>query len=274
MSAYFAAAVGVAGEGAGGTAAQAATNAVTNTSIGCSGDSLKISTKGRRLSQVASCLARSSLFSGGAYRTLRAQSSRCRDRLSAPIAVTWLIKLYVARIVKAGPAVPIVVAATGDAVKSGLVQSYSRPGGNVTGVSGQLLELSAKRMELLKETFPAMRSVTTLWNPARGDNAAEVEAMKGAAGKLGVVLNSQQVRDPQELELVLNTMVRGPGRALTDAGDSLLSGEHDAIVKFAASNKMPAIYDDREYVAAGGLMSYGPICLASIAEPRNMSTRY
>ena len=159
---------------------------------------------------------------------------------------------------RATSTIPIVVAATGDAVKSGLVQSYSQPGGNVTGVSGQLLELSAKRMELLKEAFPAMRNVTAIWNPARGDNAAEVEAMRGAAGKLGAVLDSQQVRDPQELELVLNTMVGGPGRALTNAGDSLLSSHHDAIVRFAASNKMPAIYDDREYVDAGGLMSYGP----------------
>ena len=159
---------------------------------------------------------------------------------------------------RATSTIPIVVAATGDAVKSGLVQSYSRPGGNVTGVSGQLLELSAKRMELLKETFPAMRSVTALWNPARGDNALEVDAMKVEAGRLGVVLDSQQVRDPQELELVMNTMARGPGRALTDSGDSLLSSQHDAIVKFAAANKMPAIYDDREYVDAGGLMSYGP----------------
>jgi putative tryptophan/tyrosine transport system substrate-binding protein len=159
---------------------------------------------------------------------------------------------------RATSTIPIVVAATGDAVKSGLVQSYSRPGGNVTGVSGQLLELSAKRMELLKEAFPAMRSVTALWNPVRGDNALEVDAMKAAAEKLGVVLDSQQVRDLHELELVLNTMPRGPGRALTDSGDALLSSQHDAIVKFAAANKMPAIYDDREYVDAGGLMSYGP----------------
>ena len=82
--------------------------------------------------------------------------------------------------------------------------------------------------------------------------------MRGAAGKLGVVLDSQQVRDPQELELVLNTMVVGPGRALTNAGDSLLSSHRDAIAKFAASNKMPAIYENREYVDAGGLMSFGP----------------
>jgi putative tryptophan/tyrosine transport system substrate-binding protein len=159
---------------------------------------------------------------------------------------------------RATSTIPIVVAATGDAVKSGLVQSYSRPGGNVTGVSGQLLELSAKRMELLKETYPALRNVTALWNPARGDNAAEVEAMKGAAGKLGVTLESQQVRDPQELDVVLNAMVRGPGWGLTDAGDSMLSSEHGVILKFAAFNRMPAIYDDREYVDAGGLMSYGP----------------
>jgi len=159
---------------------------------------------------------------------------------------------------RATSTIPIVVAATGDAVKSGLVKSYSRPGGNVTGVSGQLLELSAKRMEMLKETFPTVRNVTALWNPARGDNAAEVESMKGTAVALGIVLDSQQVRDPQELDVVLSTMARGPGRALTDSGDSMLSSQHDAIVKFAAANKIPAIYDDREYVDAGGLMSYGP----------------
>jgi putative tryptophan/tyrosine transport system substrate-binding protein len=156
--------------------------------------------------------------------------------------------------------IPIVVAATGDAVKSGLVQSYARPGGNVTGVSGQLLELSAKRIELLKESFPATKNVTALWNPARGDNALEIDAMASIARNLGMQFTSREVRDREELELTLTTTPYGPGQALTDAGDSLLSSPEGlpAIIKFASEKRLPAIYDDRGYVDAGGLMSYGP----------------
>ena len=96
--------------------------------------------------------------------------------------------------VKFTSTIPIVVAATGDPVTAGLVSSLARPGGNVTGVSAMLLDLSAKRMAILKEAFPKGSRATVLWNPGRPDNVPEVLAMQDAAKALGVRLDSQPVR--------------------------------------------------------------------------------
>jgi putative ABC transport system substrate-binding protein len=154
--------------------------------------------------------------------------------------------------------IPIVVAATGDPVRFGLVASLSKPGGNVTGVALQLLELSAKRVEMLKEVFPAMARATVIWNPIRGDNEAEVDAMRAEARKRGVVLESQQVRDPEELEVALDAISKGRSQALMVSSDTLTGSQTPRLIAFAARTRLPGFYDNRDYVDAGGLMSYGP----------------
>lgn len=154
--------------------------------------------------------------------------------------------------------IPVVVAATGDAVKAGLVESLAKPGGNVTGVSNQLLELSGKRIQMLKEVVPSLKRATILWNPVRGDNRLEAEAMQAAARDLGVQLDSKQVRDAGEFDAALAAMSRDGTQAFTESGDTLMSSETHRLIDFSVKNRMPAIYDDRGYADAGGLMSYGP----------------
>ena len=159
---------------------------------------------------------------------------------------------------RATTTIPVVVAATGDPVKSGLVASMARPGGNITGVSASLLDLSAKRMEILQEVAPGITRATVLWNPVRGDNAVEVAVMQDAARRLGIQLQSQQVRGRDEIELALDAMVKERAQGLTESGDPFIYTYAPELVSFAARTRTPAVYDNRYFVDAGGLMSYGP----------------
>ena len=154
--------------------------------------------------------------------------------------------------------IPIVFAAAGDPVKAGIVASLGRPGGNATGLAVQLLELSAKRMELLKEITPGMTRATVLWNPVRPDNAPEVAALQDSARKIGVTVESQQVRSRDEMDVAFDAILKGKSQAITETGDPMMASEAHRITEFANSARLPAIYDDRSYVDAGGLMSYGP----------------
>ena len=149
------------------------------------------------------------------------------------------------------------MAATGDPVAAGLVESLAHPGGNVTGVSMMSLPLSAKRVELLKQTFPKLTQTTVLWNPARPDNAPEVKSMQDAGARLGLRVQSDEIRSRDELAVKLDAVSWDGSQSLLNAGDPLLAGEARTITERAAAQKIPALYDDRIYVDMGGLMSYG-----------------
>ena len=154
--------------------------------------------------------------------------------------------------------IPIVMAATGDPVAAGLVETLARPGGNVTGVSGMVLELSAKRVEILKSAFPRISHVTALWNPGRPDNRAEVKTMQEAGNRVGVNVHSTEVRTRVELASKLDALGWDGTQAILTTGDTLVAAERNAITDRATRLRLPAIYDDRVFVEAGGLMSYGP----------------
>jgi len=155
--------------------------------------------------------------------------------------------------------IPIVLAATGDPVMAGLVPNLARPGGNVTGVSAMLLELSAKRLALLKEAFPKVTRATILWNPGRPDNEPEVKAMQAAGRSLGITLESQPVRSRTELADFLDLLPTTKTEALMNSGDTLIGGAQMVpIVEAAAKMRIPALYEAREWVDQGGLMSFGP----------------
>ena len=154
--------------------------------------------------------------------------------------------------------IPVVVAATGDPVKSGLVASWAKPGGNITGLSASWLDLSAKRMQVLNEVAPNVKRAAVLWNPIRGDNAYEVEVMQDAGRKLGIELQSHQVRDREEMEVTLHAMARDGTQAVTETGDPIMFTYSRHVLDFADERRIPAIYDNRFFVDAGGLMSYGP----------------
>jgi putative ABC transport system substrate-binding protein len=155
--------------------------------------------------------------------------------------------------------IPIVMAATGDPVMAGLVPSLARPGGNITGVSAMLLDLSAKRVSLMKEAFPRVTRGTILWNPARPDNEQEIKAMQEAGRSVGLILESQVVRSRPELHDVLDMLPSSKTEALMNAGDTLVGGaQMPAIVQAAAKARIPALYETRQFTDIGGLMSFGP----------------
>jgi putative tryptophan/tyrosine transport system substrate-binding protein len=154
--------------------------------------------------------------------------------------------------------IPIVMAATGDPVAAGLAESFARPGGNVTGISGMMLELSAKRVGLMKEAFPKIKQVTAFWNPVRTDNRIEVKTMQDAGSRLAINVQSVEVRTHVELAAQLDAIGWDGTQAILTTGDTLVTSERATIAERAAKLGLPAIYDDRVYVEAGGIMSYGP----------------
>ena len=160
--------------------------------------------------------------------------------------------------IKVTKTIPIVMAATGDPVAAGLADSFAHPGHNVTGLSAMLLELSAKRLDLLKEAFPQVTHAAVIFNPERPDNLPEVAAMQAAARRRGVVLDEHPVRSRKELGDALATMTAQGTQALLNAGDTLVGSNAQVLVDYAASRRIPALFENREFVDKGGLMSYGP----------------
>ena len=157
--------------------------------------------------------------------------------------------------------VPIVFATGSDPVRDGLVSSLNRPGGNVTGVSFLAERLGAKRLELLRQLMATATNIAVL--VARGPDAAlERQDLEAAAQTLGQRLTISEVATDREIESGFTTFgARGAG-ALMVVGGAFMFSHRERIVALAAQHKMPASYPLREYVSAGGLMSYAP----SIAE--------
>ena len=154
-------------------------------------------------------------------------------------------------------AIPIVMTSAGDPVASGLVSSLARPGGNVTGLSLMVPELGGKRLQLLKEILPGLSRVAVLWNAANPYASLVVREMEATATTLGVQLQSLVVRGPDDFEGALAAATTGRAGALTAVEDPLTVTKRTQIVDFAAKSRLPAIYGVKEFVDAGGLMSYG-----------------
>jgi ABC-type uncharacterized transport system substrate-binding protein len=158
---------------------------------------------------------------------------------------------------RATSTLPIVFTA-GDPLRGGLIASFARPGGNITGVNIITIELNAKRLELLKEAVPGATRVAVLVNPANATSTPALKDMEGAARLLGVRLLLLHVRDKQELATAFSDMTRGRAEALAVMSDALFLAQRGQIVAAAAKDRVPAVYEFREFVDAGGLMSYGP----------------
>ena len=153
--------------------------------------------------------------------------------------------------------VPIVFAMGGDPVKAGLVASYSRPGGNVTGVSFFGGLLGAKRLELLHQLVPAATKIGVLLNLRSPETAAELADLRSAAPTFGLELIVLDASSDQDIEKAFDTFVeRGAGALVCGAG-SFLHSRRERLAMLAAGHGLPASYVLREFVSAGGLMSYG-----------------
>jgi putative tryptophan/tyrosine transport system substrate-binding protein len=146
-----------------------------------------------------------------------------------------------------------------DPVKAGLVESLARPGGNVTGLTNLGRELTAKRLELLKEAVPKLGRVAVLYDPAIRGNVLEVkENLPVAARVLGLTLRSSEMRDADGFEKVFAALnkQRPDGIYLAGAG-GLMRANRKRIARLALKSGIPAMYGNRDAVEAGGLMSYG-----------------
>jgi putative ABC transport system substrate-binding protein len=176
-------------------------------------------------------------------------------RLKVDVIVTRAIPGAVAA-KRTTTTIPIVFVGVADAVAAGLVGSLSRPGGNVTGLTSLAPELSGKRLELLKETFPKGSRIGVFRNPSnRGDPIIWNET-QAAAQTLGLQLQSLEARNQTELENAFDSTTRLGIHALLAVPDPFLQSHRKQIVDFAAKTRLPAIYTDPEYVEDGGLMSY------------------
>ena len=151
--------------------------------------------------------------------------------------------------------IAIVMADPGDAVELGLVASLARPGANVTGVTSLAPELATKRLGLLKEAFPKIEQVAVLWNAAIPPAEVALNELRTAAPMLGLQLQLMEVKGASALGDVLAALKRD--HALFVFPDPLMFGNRDSIVGFANKNWIPALFGAREFVEAGGLMSYG-----------------
>jgi putative ABC transport system substrate-binding protein len=154
--------------------------------------------------------------------------------------------------------IPIVMFGVGDPVSAGFVASIARPGGNITGLSQFSEKLSGKRLELLKEVLPGVSRVAVLWNPTNPSNAPQIAYTGVVAQALGVQLQSQEVRGPQDLESAFQAATRGRAGALITLDDLFIYAHRMRIVELAAKRRLPGMYGWPTFAEAVGLMSYGP----------------
>ena len=159
---------------------------------------------------------------------------------------------------RATTSIPIVFGLHGDPVGAGHVASLAKPGGNITGLATMAPDLSGKRLGLLKEAFPRIARVAVLWNSANRAKAEDWRETQGAAHALGVTLQSREVRGPDDFPSAFSSMTTQRPDAFLTLDDRLLLNSRTSIVAFAANQRLPAIYPQRDYTDAGGLMSYGP----------------
>jgi putative ABC transport system substrate-binding protein len=183
----------------------------------------------------------------------------------SPILAAELVRLQLDVIVASGPTlpalkqatstIPIVMAAASDPVGSGYVQSLGHPGGNITGLSLQATETTGKRLELLKEIVPGAAPVAVIWNKS---GVADWRAAEAAARDRAWKLLSLEIRDADELEGALRAAIEARAGAVLVFAASVLFPNARRVAELAAKSRLPAMYDLRPYVEAGGLFSYGP----------------
>ena len=158
---------------------------------------------------------------------------------------------------RASSAVPIVFAIVDDPVGSGLVTSLARPGGNVTGLSMQSTDLAGKRLALLREVVPGLRRLAIMANVDFPAAAQEMDEIQAAATKLGLDVATFELRRAEDIAPAFEAL-KGRGEALYVVGDALVITHRVQINTLALTARLPTIFLLREYVEAGGLMSYGP----------------
>jgi putative ABC transport system substrate-binding protein len=210
-----------------------------------------------------------------AYRSAEGDQSRLPDlaaelvRLPVDVIVTYSTPaIHAAK--QATATIPIVMAVSGDPVGTGFIASLARPGGNITGFTGGSVRLAGKRLELLKELVPEVSRIAVLWNPTNPGVALEWEATQEAARALGVRLHSPEVRRPDEFAPALANAQRAHAQALIVTAETLFGSHLSQLTDLVAKSRLPAIFPDRNFAQAGGLMTYG----ANVAEMFRRAATY
>ena len=203
----------------------------------------------------------------GQNMTIEHRSAQGKDERLPELAAE-LVRLKVELIVALEPpsarasksatdTIPIVMRSTDDPVRTGLVASLARPGGNITGVTSIATELIGKRLELLKEVVPRNSRIAILWNPDYKPGASGFKESESEARTLGIQVQSVEVRDPGDFEKAFKIATEGRAGGILPLRSPLIVRQAKRIAELAVKNRLPAAYDDREVVDVGGLMSYG-----------------
>jgi putative ABC transport system substrate-binding protein len=196
----------------------------------------------------------------------RGDPQRRRERL--PQLAQELVQLHVDIIVALDPpsakaaiaatqTIPIVMRSTNDPVAIGFVASLARPGGNVTGLYSETGELIGKRLEVLKELMPEISRVGILWDPDFPTAVENYRDTEKAAAALRLRVQSLEARQSQDFPIVFGSAVKGQSQAVFTLRNPLIVKERKRIAELARQSRLPVISDDREFVEAGGLLSYG-----------------
>ena len=154
--------------------------------------------------------------------------------------------------------IPIVLAGGGDPVKTRLVASLARPGGNITGISDVAAELAPKRLEILRDAVPGLKRVAMLWNAGDLGMTFRYQASAAAAMQLNVEVMPLGVREPDDFEVAFDAMDRHRPDGLLMVADALTTLNRKRVYEFAAAHHLAAIYEYDNFARDGGLMSYGP----------------
>jgi putative tryptophan/tyrosine transport system substrate-binding protein len=151
-----------------------------------------------------------------------------------------------------------VVLTTADPVGAGLAASLAKPGGNVTGLSVVLADLSGKRLELLKETFPTIKRVGVLWSPMQPTAMSAITETQAAGEAAALQLTSLEVRTSEDIDTAVAQAAKTRPSALLVILDTLTTRHSKKIVDIAAKHRLPGMYPTRQFAEEGGLMAYGP----------------
>jgi putative ABC transport system substrate-binding protein len=183
------------------------------------------------------------------------------DLVGTPVDIIVTDGTAAARAAKeATTQVPIVMATVGDPIASGIVDNLARPEANITGFTLLSLELSSKRLELLKEIVPTLRRVGVLWT---GENTTpQFTATQAAAHALDIAIESEEVQNPDAIASRIDSLAGHNATALVVLPEALFWNQRKTVLAGAAAHRLAAIYPEREYADDGGLIAYGP----SVAE--------
>jgi putative ABC transport system substrate-binding protein len=164
----------------------------------------------------------------------------------------------VAQLLQATRSVPIVFPIVGDPVGAGFVDSLARPGGNITGFMSNEFSMGGKWLELLKEIAPGVTRVAILRDSTQGSGTNQFAAMQAVAPSLRVEVSPVNTRNAGEIERAVAAFARAPNGGLIVATGGIAAVQRNLIITLAARHRLPAVYFERSFAAAGGLVSYGP----------------